>query len=400
MLAQALQAQAIHEKALLNKLNVVGVAVGFKEAKRSATGEVAVVVLVEQKKPLAALAAQDIVPPELDGLRTDVYEVGHLRALLNVNPRGKFRPIVPNGVSVGHYKITAGTLSTIVKDKTTGDKLLLSNNHVFANSNDCEVGDPILQPAAMDGGELATDVVARLERYVRLRFLDDPLDEEPLPEPTPDPDPIPLPTDPPGPGPRPSPRPGPVKRGGCDVVNLIANFANFVGALVGSDKRLSVASQSEMNAQAAAVQARQITAARMLASGTVPENTVDCALARPLDPNMFSDDILSIGIVDETDVPSLGMRVRKYGRTTAYTEGNVTLLNATVNVAYSTVKGPRTARFVGQVITTAMSQGGDSGSLIVETGANKAVGLLFAGSNLATIFTPIDVVLAGLNITL
>lgn len=70
-------------------------------------------------------------------------------------------------------------------------------------------------------------------------------------------------------------------------------------------------------------------------------------------------------------------------------------MNATVNVGY----GTKTARFTGQVVTTPMSQG-DSGSLIVDGTENKAVGLLFAGSNLSTIFTPIDRVLAALNVRL
>jgi hypothetical protein len=91
------------------------------------------------------------------------------------------------------------------------------------------------------------------------------------------------------------------------------------------------------------------------------------------------------------------MRVRKSGRTTDYTEGVVTLLNATVSVAYGANK---TARFTGQVITEAMSQGGDSGSLIVDTTENKAVGLLFAGSNLATIFNPINAVLDALKVNI
>jgi hypothetical protein len=90
------------------------------------------------------------------------------------------------------------------------------------------------------------------------------------------------------------------------------------------------------------------------------------------------------------------MRVRKSGRTTDYTEGSITLLNATVNVSY----GNKTARFTGQVITGPMSQGGDSGSLIVDAVENRAVGLLYAGSNLATIFNPIDKVLTALNVTI
>lgn len=101
-------------------------------------------------------------------------------------------------------------------------------------------------------------------------------------------------------------------------------------------------------------------------------------------------------MVSGTKPAMLGQKVRKSGRTTGYTEGTITLLNATINVAY----GDRTARFTGQVITTPMSQGGDSGSLIVDGTENKAVGLLFAGSNLSTIFTPIDEVLSALNVTI
>jgi hypothetical protein len=78
----------------------------------------------------------------------------------------------------------------------------------------------------------------------------------------------------------------------------------------------------------------------------------------------------------------------------------VTLLNAPVDVGYDTAAGARTARFGGQIICEPMSQGGDSGSLIVDTAGNYAVGLLFAGSPLATIFTPIDTVFNVLNIML
>jgi len=45
-----------------------------------------------------------------------------------------------------------------------------------------------------------------------------------------------------------------------------------------------------------------------------------------------------------------------------------------------------------------MSEGGDSGSLLVAGDSRKAVGLLFAGSNQATIFSPIQAVLDLLQI--
>jgi hypothetical protein len=377
---QAIQAQALHQDSLLQKANVVGVAVGYKEQKGQPNGDVSLVVLVEQKKPLAALSAEDLVPPEVEGMRTDVYEVGYLRALNSMNPRQSFRPLIPNGVSVSHYKVTAGTLSTIVHDRVTNDRLLLSNNHVFANSNDADLGDPILQPGAMDGGEVDAATVARLERYVRLRYIGDTDDGQPPVVGSPDN----------GTTPTPNPTPG----RGCNLLSIIATFGNVLGSLLGSDARLKLESSS-------AQQTPQLVASQLPGGSMfVPTNTVDAAVARPVNPDMFSDDILGIGIVNDTTLPKLGMRVRKFGRTTSYTEGNITLLNATVNVAYSTAKGSKTARFTGQVITEAMSQGGDSGSLIVDVDENKAVGLLFAGSNLATIFTPIELVMNALDIRL
>jgi len=346
-----IQAQAAVQDELMSKSNVVGVAVGYKGDKTSDSGELAVVVLVQQKLPLAALSAGDVVPKTIDGVRTDVYEVGYLRAF--DTPRDRFRPQIPSGVSIGHYKITAGTLGTIVTDRRTGEKLILSNNHVLANSNDAQVGDPILQPGPTDGGQNPADVVARLERFARLYYEGE------------------------TPGPLPPTEPG---EGGCLLI--LINLINAIVGALGS------------NAKVAAV-APTITTPTTTTQAV--DNLVDCAVAKPLDPNMFTGQIRGIGTVSGTKPAALGMRVRKSGRTTDYTEGVITLLNATVSVAYGTNK---TARFTGQVITEAMSQGGDSGSLIVDTSENKAVGLLFAGSTVATIFNPINAVLDALQVNL
>lgn len=77
----------------------------------------------------------------------------------------------------------------------------------------------------------------------------------------------------------------------------------------------------------------------------------------------------------------VGLIVQKTGRTTNYTTGRITAINATVDVGYG---GGRVARFRDQIVTTNMSAGGDSGSLVL-TRDNVAVGLLFAGSSVATI---------------
>lgn len=73
------------------------------------------------------------------------------------------------GCSVGHFKITAGTLGCFVRPRAGGDPCMLSNNHVLANENDATKGDAILQPGAIDGGRRPSDVVGTLVRFVRFR---------------------------------------------------------------------------------------------------------------------------------------------------------------------------------------------------------------------------------------
>jgi len=98
----------------------------------------------------------------------------------------------------------------------------------------------------------------------------------------------------------------------------------------------------------------------------------------------------------------IGLPVQKYGRTTGYTKGRVSGINATIDVGYRT----GTARFEGQVIITGngFSAGGDSGSLIVTEGLlladRRPVGLLFAGTPTSTVANPIDLVLDRFGITI
>lgn len=82
----------------------------------------------------------------------------------------------------------------------------------------------------------------------------------------------------------------------------------------------------------------------------------------------------------------VGTLVQKTGRTTNFTTGRITAINATIDVGYG---GGRVARFKDQIVTTNMSAGGDSGSLVT-TLDEVAVGLLFAGSTTATILNQIE----------
>lgn len=73
------------------------------------------------------------------------------------------------GVSVGHHAITAGTLGCFVRGARGKAPRILSNNHVLANENRAKRGDAILQPGTYDGGRRPKDVVAALEKFIRLK---------------------------------------------------------------------------------------------------------------------------------------------------------------------------------------------------------------------------------------
>ncbi|MQY54883.1 MAG: hypothetical protein GH149_06350 [Methanosarcinales archaeon] len=155
-----------HEREIFNYENVVGVGAGFKTVGGEPTRELGLVVFVEKKleEDVKLLSKRDTVPPEIEGKKTDVVEVGRIEALTY---KGCYRPAFP-GCSIGHYRITAGTFGCMVQDKRTHAFKILSNNHVLANTNAARIGDPILQPGRYDGGIYPRDMIAKLEKFVPL----------------------------------------------------------------------------------------------------------------------------------------------------------------------------------------------------------------------------------------
>jgi hypothetical protein len=99
----------------------------------------------------------------------DIRYIGLLEKI--TAPKWPIKPHRPLrlGTSIGHHQVTAGTLGCLVKDRKDETTLLLSNNHVLANENRARVGDAILQPGALDGGKNPEDVVATLEKMVKLK---------------------------------------------------------------------------------------------------------------------------------------------------------------------------------------------------------------------------------------
>jgi hypothetical protein len=136
-------------------------------------------------------------------------------------------------------------------------------------------------------------------------------------------------------------------------------------------------------------------------------NVIDAALASTTTDQLGNSTPPGVGYGtprSTTVLPALNMKVKKVGRTTGFTKGTIQAINATVAVGYS---NGNVACFIGQIITTNMSAGGDSGSLVVVDGKGqsraddrKPVGLLFAGSPTATVLNPIDPVLITLGVTI
>jgi hypothetical protein len=149
--------------------NARGVAIGLGDS----TGGTSPVVTVYTATPVAPDDARAMVVDGL-GVRSaaDVplrfVTSGAIRARANDR---RVRP-APGGFSIGHPEVTAGTLGCLAKGRSAprrDDLLCLSNNHVIANTNDAELGDPIYQPGPADGGGPG-DGIAVLERFVQLRF--------------------------------------------------------------------------------------------------------------------------------------------------------------------------------------------------------------------------------------
>jgi hypothetical protein len=279
--------------------NVVGVGIAEKITGDGVTGRLAVAVYVVSKAAEGDVDDAALVPRDFQGVPTDVVASGEFRALPF---RGRYRP-APGGVSIGHHRITAGTLGCLVgRDSTL---YVLSNNHVLAGSNAGAAGDAVLQPGPADGGRDPDDVIAHLSEFVPIEF------------------------------------------GG-------------------------------------------------------PVNAVDAAIAET------SEDLVArasqcFGEIGASPVaPTRGMVVRKCGRTTQQTRGMVTDVNATVRVSYGEAG---TATFQNQTLVEGVggrsfSEGGDSGSLIVEEAGSRPAALLFGGGAAYTIGSPISAVLAALNVSI
>lgn len=98
----------------------------------------------------------------------DVRYVGRVGKRSGPWYQARQRPLLI-GSSIGHFKVTAGTIGCFVKPRAGGGVYILSNNHVLANENGGKSGDAIVQPGSLDDGVVPGDIVATLGEFIRLK---------------------------------------------------------------------------------------------------------------------------------------------------------------------------------------------------------------------------------------
>jgi hypothetical protein len=313
------------EDRLLALPGVEAVDIREKVTDGKPTGELAIVVSVSRKKPKTQLSKDETIPAEVDGIPTDVVEekiVLHAASMM-LEPAevqvdaGAYSPLKggigmgpcrsvflspPDVPTAGNY-VFVGTLGAMVKDRSSGAAMALTNFHVGCIDDGWTVGDVMAQPSLVDGGSCPADRFATLTRAVLSEKVD----------------------------------------------------------------------------------------------GSV--STLDAG-------KTWNCEIVEIGSIKGHTNATNGMNVRKRGRTTGLTYGNVTSIDASVSIDYGDGLGTHVLKHqirvdVDTSKSTQFGDHGDSGSVVVDD-TNKVVGLHFAGNTAGTtgFANPIQAVLDELDVDL
>lgn len=165
--------------------NIQGVGVGIIDEADAATvnmgepGAPALILYVaEPTSPdeVRSVVAESVgaSPSAVDARAVDQVPIKYVRTgpIDALAHRFRDRP-ASGGISVGHFKVTAGTIGCFATGRSaprSARLLVLSNNHVLANVNSAMFGDCICQPGIYDGGRCPDDQIAVLERYIPIDF--------------------------------------------------------------------------------------------------------------------------------------------------------------------------------------------------------------------------------------
>jgi hypothetical protein len=302
--------------------NVVGMGAGVKWKNGEPTGEPAVLVLVTHKVAKEQLSKADAVPTKLQGMPTDVLAVG--------------QPVAGDmGSPIG-----AGIQTLTKRARPASGGYSVGHFQITAGTIGTCVYD-ILPGGSTDpvnpvhGVGIPSKYYILSNNHVLANVNVGPVGANIL-------------------------QPGPID-GGVNPADKIATLSRFIPI--------------------------ELTPAVALVA---QNNIVDCAMAEGEFHDLNREDYWC-GYVRgwrrrAQVLQMVGQTVKKTGRTTNFTTGRITAVNATIDVNYG---GGRVGRMKDQIVTTNMSAGGDSGSLVM-TLDNVAIGLLFAGSAQAMIANQIE----------
>jgi hypothetical protein len=148
--------------------NIVGVGLGSKIKRGRFTETPAVRIYVAVKVDAGSVPKELLIPPEFEGVPTDVVEIGRLLPAGEAfpAPRTTIRPPQP-GCSIGVMRelcLLSGTFGAVVQDEER--RYLLTCNHVVADDDPAFLGRAVLQPGPSDGpGER----IATVSRFLPIR---------------------------------------------------------------------------------------------------------------------------------------------------------------------------------------------------------------------------------------
>ena len=155
---------------LLKYPNVIGYSNVLlpKIVKGKETDTLSIRVYVSKKVPIKELRSQDIIPSEIDGVPTDIVEIGKIEAFKT----SKQRPVTL-GLSVSHWNVTSGSLGMLYEYK--GNTIAGSNAHVLVdnpNKKPEEVTERrIVQPGTYFGGQNPDNIVGEYLWHERVKPL-------------------------------------------------------------------------------------------------------------------------------------------------------------------------------------------------------------------------------------
>ena len=320
-----------------DKRNVVGYSKRLRRRIRNGVevDEEVIRIYVSRKLHPSALALGDMVPAEIDGIPTDVVEIGEMTAL-DVHPLAhvaRVRPLAA-GVSIGNWAITAGTLGWFFRDGR-GREMLGSNAHVFAEDplSQSSGETRIVQPGRADGGLVPDDVVGTYHWHLPLAGSD------------------------------------------CTISNTVTGLLNHLSALLGRRTRFQLTQTGKARIDFAVAEPT-VDYELKLVTAEEWDGFVGLGFAGSAQASFFckAEHILAAGwkpVEKAMEAATISETIHKVGRTSEYTSGQVLDDSAYGRVSYG---GLSMVEFDDVILTTPMLEAGDSGDSAWKTmtrGADK-----------------------------